>query len=79
LDADPSALAKIVPLVRRVAVAAKAAFAADGVSIAQFNERASGQTVFHLHFHVMPCFEGQELKTRATRKMEDDAVLAAHA
>ena len=78
LDADSAVLAKIIPLVQKVAVAAKSAFNADGVSIAQFNESAGGQTVFHLHFHVIPRYEGQPLKTHA-RNMEDNAVLAANA
>lgn len=78
LDADPAVLARIIPLVQKVAVAAKAAFNADGVSIAQFNEEAGGQTVFHLHFHVMPRFDGQPLKMHG-RNMEDGAVLAANA
>ncbi len=30
--------------------------AADGVSIRQNNERAAGQDVLHLHFHVIPRF-----------------------
>ncbi|MBS0270934.1 MAG: HIT family protein, partial [Proteobacteria bacterium] len=54
LDADPAVLTKVIPLVQKVATAAKAAFAADGISIAQFNEPAGGQTVFHLHFHIIP-------------------------
>jgi histidine triad (HIT) family protein len=78
LDADPAVIAKIIPLVQKVAVAAKAAFNADGISIAQFNEPAGGQTVFHLHFHVMPRYEGQPLTIHA-RQMEDAAVLAANA
>ncbi|MFA5955843.1 HIT family protein [Hyphomicrobium sp.] len=78
LDADPAVLAKIIPLVQKVAVAAKSAFNADGISIAQFNEAAGGQTVFHLHFHVMPRYDGQPLQIHA-RKMEDAAVLAANA
>jgi histidine triad (HIT) family protein len=78
LDADPAVIAKVMPLVQKVAVAAKAAFDADGVSIAQFNEEAGGQTVFHLHFHVMPRFEGQPLKMHG-RNMEDAAVLSANA
>ncbi|MES1180178.1 MAG: HIT family protein [Hyphomicrobium sp.] len=77
LDADPAVLAEVIPLVQKVAVAAKAAFNADGVSIAQFNEAAGGQTVFHLHFHVIPRYEGQPLQTHA-RQMEDAAVLAAN-
>lgn len=78
LDADPAVLAKVIPLVQKVATAAKAAFSADGISIAQFNEPAGGQTVFHLHFHVMPRYDGQPLQLHA-RKMEDAAVLAANA
>jgi histidine triad (HIT) family protein len=79
LDADPAVLAKILPLVQKIALAAKDAFAADGISITQLNELAAGQTVFHLHFHVMPHFQGQALKSRTARTMEDDAVLAARA
>ncbi len=77
-DADPSVLAKLAPLVRKVAIAAKAAFAADGISILQYNEAAGGQSVFHLHFHVVPRFDGTPLKPHSG-KMEDGAVLAANA
>lgn len=78
LDADPAVLSRVIVLVQKVAVAAKAAFGADGISVAQFNEGAGGQTVFHLHFHVMPRYEGVPLQMHA-RKMEDGAVLAANA
>ena len=54
LDADPQVLARMAPLVQRVARAVKTAYSADGVTVVQFNEPASGQTVFHLHFHVIP-------------------------
>jgi histidine triad (HIT) family protein len=75
LDADPAVLAKLLPLVQRVAVASKKAFAADGISIMQYNEPASGQTVFHLHYHVIPRFDDVPLKSHSG-KMEDGAVLA---
>ena len=77
-DADPAVLAKIAPLVQKVAVAAKAAFNADGISVIQYNEPAGGQSVFHLHYHVIPRFEGLALKPHSG-KMEDTAVLAANA
>jgi histidine triad (HIT) family protein len=40
----------------RVATAVKKVCGADGVSIRQNNERAGGQDVFHVHFHVIPRF-----------------------
>ncbi len=79
LDADPEMLARIAPLIQRVARAVKEAFEADGVTIVQFNEPASGQTVFHLHFHVIPRHEGVPLMPHGGRDMEKPEVLAAHA
>lgn len=78
LDADPAVLAKVIPVVQKLAVAAKEAFEADGVFVAQFNEAAAGQTVYHLHFHVIPRHEGVPLKPHSG-KMEDIEVLKANA
>lgn len=78
LDADPAVLARLTPVVQKIARAAKAAFAADGISIIQYNEPAGGQSVFHLHFHVVPRFEGVPLKPH-TGGMEKPEVLAANA
>lgn len=78
LDADPEMLARLAPLVQKIMRAVKEAFAADGVTLVQFNEPASGQTVFHLHFHVIPRIEGTPLKPH-TGAMEDSEVLAANA
>ena len=78
LDADPQVLARLAPLLQKIARAVKEAFAADGVTLVQFNEPASGQTVFHLHFHVIPRIEGTPLKPH-TGAMEESDVLAANA
>lgn len=78
LDADPETLGPLFVVVRKVAQAVKKAFAADGVTIMQFNEPASGQTVYHLHVHVIPRFEGVPLKPH-TGAMEKPEVLAANA
>ena len=75
LDADNAVLTKLITATQKIAVAVKKAFNADGVTILQFNEPAAGQTVFHLHFHVIPRFEGIAL-TGHTGKMEDQAILA---
>ena len=62
LDATPAALAETLATTRKIARAVMLAFAADGVLVQQFNEAASGQTVFHLHFHVIPRHTGVALK-----------------
>ncbi|MAU23079.1 MAG: HIT family protein [Martelella sp.] len=78
LDADPDVLAKTIPVVQKLARAVKAAFDADGVFVGQFNEAAAGQTVYHLHFHVVPRHEGVEMR-RHSDGMEDMEVLKANA
>ncbi|WP_297104857.1 HIT family protein [uncultured Devosia sp.] len=75
LDADPAALAAVMPLVQRVARALKTATGADGLRLVQFNEAPAGQTVFHLHFHVIPIYDGVPLGAHAGSKA-DDAELA---
>ena len=78
LDADAGTLGPVMAVVQKVTRAVQTAFAADGVTVIQFNEAAAGQSVFHLHFHVIPRFEGVPLKPH-TGQMEAQAVLAEHA
>ncbi len=75
LDASPDDLADLIKAVQIVGKAAKEALSADGLTIQQFNESAGGQVVFHLHFHVIPRFDGVSLKPH-TGQMENSEVLA---
>ncbi|MGH6924216.1 MAG: HIT family protein [Propylenella sp.] len=77
LDISPRDLQTAILVVQRIARAAKKAFEATGVLVMQFNEPASGQTVFHTHFHVIPRFPGVPLKPH-TGGMADPAVLKEH-
>ncbi len=61
-DIAPDELARFMPSVRRLALAAKAGLAAEGISVMQFNESAGGQMVFHLHFHILPRWTGVDLR-----------------
>jgi histidine triad (HIT) family protein len=76
LDADAATLAPLIAAVQRIARAVKQAFAADGVTINQFNEAPAGQSVFHLHFHVIPVYEGVDLRGHAGGGRADDTELA---
>jgi histidine triad (HIT) family protein len=78
LDADPAIFTPLLATVQKVARAAKQAFGAGGVLIKQYNEAAAGQTVYHLHVHIVPRIEGIDLRPH-TGKMADPTVLAMHA
>jgi histidine triad (HIT) family protein len=78
LDADPATLGALMASVQKVANAVRTAFGAEGILIQQFNEPAAGQTVFHLHFHILPRSAGVSLRPH-TGKMADHALLARHA
>ena len=78
LDASPAQLAACLATVQRVARAQMQAFAAHGITIQQFNEAAGGQVVFHLHYHVLPRWDGVKLGPHTTQmaKPEDLATSA---
>src|SRR5690606_7202635 len=54
LDADPAVVARVAASLPRLARAVKQATRADGIRLVQFNEAPAGQSVFHLHFHLIP-------------------------
>jgi len=78
LDIAPDDLAYLMKATQKIARASVAVFAADGLTIQQFNEPAGGQVVFHLHVHVIPRKNGVALKPPASFK-EDPAVLSDQA
>jgi histidine triad (HIT) family protein len=78
LDIEPDDLANLIKVTQTIARAAVKVFAADGLTIQQFNEAAGGQVVFHLHIHVIPRKAGVPLKPPASFK-EEPAVLSDQA
>ena len=77
-ELDPEALGPLMRTVQFVARGVRDAFPADGIRVSQLNGPAAGQTVFHLHVHIIPCLEGKPRTPHATT-MADNTVLAAHA
>jgi histidine triad (HIT) family protein len=78
LDVAPDDLAAVAKLAQRIARASMQVFAADGITVQQFNEGAGGQVVFHLHVHVIPRKAGVPMKPPASEK-ERPEVLSDHA
>lgn len=77
-EIDPAYLAAMAVTTQKVARAVKQAFNAPGIMIAQLNGSAAGQTVFHIHTHIIPRTEGIDMKLHA-RTMADFEVLKQHA
>lgn len=71
LDADPTVVGKVAEALPRIARAVKAATGADGLRLVQYNEAPAGQTVFHLHFHLIPVYDGEELGRHAAGKADE--------
>ncbi|TNE56875.1 MAG: HIT family protein [Alphaproteobacteria bacterium] len=57
---------------RKVAAAVDKVLQPDGMRIAQFNRAPAGQTVYHLHFHILPVFEGIAFKHHNTEQADMD-------
>ncbi len=75
LEESPERLGGLMLGVQTVARAVRAALEPDGLVITQFNGAAAGQTVFHLHFHIIPRWEGQAIGRHASGGMADPGEL----
>jgi len=78
LDVTPEGAAHCIRTTQRVAAAVKRAFEAPGILIVQTNGAAAGQSVPHVHFHVIPRRPGEALQMHAA-KAADPGRLEQHA
>jgi len=77
LEIEPDVLARVIAAVQRTARAVERALKPDGISVMQFNGEAGGQTVFHLHFHVIPRWADRTMKGHGHAPMADTGLLRA--
>ena len=61
LEADASDLTPLIEITQKVAKAVNTVVKPDGIIVTQFNGAPAGQSVFHLHFHVIPRYDGEGL------------------
>lgn len=79
LDLPAEAVGPYLARVQRVALGVTKALAPEGVVVLQFNGAPAGQTVFHLHFHIIPRWEGEAMKGHGAAPKADMAELQAMA
>ena len=75
LDLPPSHIGDYMQRVQRVTGAVVRCLRPDGVELHQFNGVAAGQTVFHLHFHIIPRTRGVAILEHNKAVRGDDARL----
>lgn len=74
-DIEPAGLATLIVGAQKVARAVEKALRPDGVRIVQFNGAPAGQTVFHIHFHIIPVYEGRAEQRHAAGAKADAGAL----
>ena len=77
LDIEPEVLARLAAATQRTARAVCKVLRPEGFQIMQLNGEAGGQTVFHLHFHIIPRWSGRRMKGHGHAPMAEPAALRA--
>ena len=77
MDVSTDGLSQIMATVQRLTRAAEKTLKPDGIVVTQFNGAPAGQTVFHLHVHIIPRYEGVQSAPHASGKMADMDTLTA--
>jgi histidine triad (HIT) family protein len=70
LDLSADGLAAMMATVQKVAKAVDKALAPDGILLKQYNRAPAGQSIFHVHFHVVPRWEGVDLAPHGKAMVE---------
>ena len=69
-DLSPEGAAALLQATKKIAAAVKHVTGAPGILLAQLNGAAAGQTVFHIHFHIIPRSGGIDLNLHARDKAD---------
>lgn len=75
-DLSPESAAALIKTTQKVAAAVKDVMKTPGVMLAQLNGEAAGQTIFHIHFHILPRSAGIDLKLHARDKADFEKLKA---
>jgi histidine triad (HIT) family protein len=76
LEAEPAVVGTLFQATQRLAKAVRAALKPDGLTIIQYNGSEAGQTVYHLHVHIIPRREGEPLGRHGERMADVEELKA---
>lgn len=76
VDTSDETLAVVIARVKKVAAHLKAALPCDGFNVVQNNGAAAGQTVPHVHFHIVPRYDGDDATSFVGRQGDMDGLKA---
>jgi len=76
LETNAKDIGRLFGTTQRIAKAVDIALKPDGIRIAQFNGAPAGQTVFHTHVHIIPCYDGKALGAHGGGMADMDALNA---
>jgi len=76
LDLSDEMAATAIQRVKSIAKAVELALEPDGIVVTQFNGAPAGQTVFHIHFHIIPRWANKTLGRHAGEKADMDKLAA---
>ena len=74
LDISKDDLATLIKRTQKIAKAVNEALEPDGIRIIQFNGEAAGQSVFHIHFHIIPIWQDRQMKPHGSQPAENEAL-----
>ena len=77
-DLSDESVTHLIIAVKTVADAIQEVFTPDGIRLMQLNGEAAGQSVFHMHMHIVPCYAGVTQESHA-QSMAESAVLEEQA
>ena len=71
-ELDEDTAKKVLVVAKKVAAALKKELNCDGLNLLQNNGQAAGQSVFHIHFHLIPRYHGDNVKVPWTAGKYED-------
>ena len=70
-DIPSEHLQNLIAQTQKIGRAVRDALEPDGIRIMQFNGDSAGQTVFHIHFHIIPMWSEAGIRKHASGEMAD--------